>query len=274
MTTEHENLKQIVEAALFAFGEPMTVDKLQQLFPELERPEADQIREIITQLEEEYADKGVELVKIASGYRFQARAKYSPWLQRLWEKRPPKYTRALLETVALIAYRQPITRGEIEEVRGVAVSTNIIKTLMDREWVKVVGQKEVPGRPALFGTTKDFLDYFNLTNVNALPPLEELLSIEEIEKRVNEELGFEAKAETKAEAETEEGAELEAESEAELEAERESEQENLDESPAFEMVEEVVELDLPSDSAQAIVSDAIEKIQGEVDEVQESPAKE
>lgn len=259
MTTEHENLRQIVEAALFAFGEPMTVDKLLQLFPELERPEADQVREVIKQLEEEYADKGVELVKIASGYRFQARAKYSPWLQRLWEKRPPKYTRALLETIALIAYNQPITRGEIEQVRGVAVSTNIIKTLMDREWIKVVGQKEVPGRPALFGTTKEFLDYFNLKHVNALPPLEELLSIEEIEKRVNEELGFEpVKKDEEAEAETVNEAE---------EAEQDA--------PAFEMVEEeIAEIDVPEESAQSIVSEVLEKVQGEVEEVQETPAKE
>lgn len=190
MTTEHENLKQIIEAALFSFGEPLSTEKLLQLFPEAERPEAAEVREKIAELQEEYKEKSIELVRVASGYRFQAKPKYSPWLQRLWEKRPPKYTRAFLETLALIAYKQPITRGEIEEVRGVSVSSNIIKTLQEREWIKVVGYKEVPGKPALFGTTKQFLDYFNLKSLSQLPPLEELMDLDEIAKKIDKELGF------------------------------------------------------------------------------------
>ena len=190
MTTEHENLKQIVEAALFTYGEPMTVDKLLQLFPELEQPKREEVQTVLEALQHEYAARGIELVRVASGFRFQAPAKYASWLQRLWESKAPRYTRALLETLALIAYRQPITRGEIEEVRGVVVSTHIIKTLLDREWIKVVGQKEVPGKPALYGTTKQFLDYFNLKSLSQLPPLEELMSLEEIEKKIDKELGF------------------------------------------------------------------------------------
>ena len=154
-----ENRKQIIEAAIFAAAEPLSAERLQQLFDEASQPSLPEIKQLIVELEEECATRGVTIQRVASGYRFQAKADYAPWLQRLWEKRPPRYSRALLETLALIAYRQPITRGEIEDVRGVAVSSDIIKKLTEREWIKVVGHRDVPGKPAMFGSTKQFLDY-------------------------------------------------------------------------------------------------------------------
>ena len=188
MTNQIENLKQILEAALFAVGEPTPVDKMVQLFDEAYQPSAKEIKEALKELQGDYLNRGIELVEVASGYRFQSRVDYSPWLKKLWEKKPPRYSRALLETLALIIYKQPITRGEIEDVRGVAVSTNIIKTLMDREWIKVAGYKEVPGKPALFATTKIFLDYFNLKSISDLPALDELTNFEEIEKQLGTQL--------------------------------------------------------------------------------------
>src|SRR5690554_4573769 len=131
-------------------------------------------------VQESCADRGYELVEVASGYRFQVRSEYAPWASRLWEERPQRYSRALLETLAIIAYRQPITRGEIEDIRGVAVSTNIVKTLMEREWIRVVGHKDVPGRPAMYATTRQFLDHFNLTSLAELPPLAELREPSEV----------------------------------------------------------------------------------------------
>ena len=167
-------LKQIVEGALLAAGNPLSVDRILSLFGDEERPLRDDVQAAIAALAADYAGRAIELVEVAGGWRVQVRQSCAPWVSRLWEERPARYSRALLETLALIAYRQPITRGEIEEIRGVAVSSNIVKTLIEREWVRVVGHREVPGRPALLATTRRFLDYFGLRALDELPPLAEI----------------------------------------------------------------------------------------------------
>jgi len=178
-----EQVKNIIEAALMAVDQPLTLLQLHNLFANEEEPIARaEVKSAIETLQGEYADRGISVVEVASGYRVQIDQTVSPWISLLFEERPPRYTRALLETLALVAYRQPITRSEIEEVRGVAVSTNIIKTLLEREWVTVVGHKEVPGRPAMYATTKQFLDYFNLKRIDELPPLSELKDLDSIAK--------------------------------------------------------------------------------------------
>ena len=164
-------LKTILEALLLAAGEPLALDRLLALFPEAERPEREALRAALAELAADYAGRGVELAEVASGFRLQVPKAFAPWVSRLWEERAASYSRALLETLALIAYRQPVTRGEIEEVRGVSVSGSIMKTLQERGWIKVVGHREVPGRPALFATTRAFLDYFNLKSLSELPSL-------------------------------------------------------------------------------------------------------
>lgn len=169
--------KAIIEAALLTAGQPLGIDRLLTLFEDAERPARDQLRAWLDELQEEWRTRSVELVEVGSGWRFQARRDLSPWIARLGEERRPRYSRALMETLALIAYRQPITRAEIEDVRGVAVSTHIIKTLTDREWIRGVGHRDVPGRPALYGTTRQFLDQFNLKSLAELPPLTELSSL-------------------------------------------------------------------------------------------------
>ena len=173
-------LVQILEGALLAAGEPLSVQRMALLFEENERPSKDDIRAAIKTVEERCNDRGYELVQVASGYRFQVRQNLSTWVGRLWQERPARYSRALMETLSLIAYRQPITRGEIEEIRGVAVSTNIIKTLLEREWVRVVGHRDVPGRPAMYATTRQFLDYFNLKSLDQLPPLAEIKELDNL----------------------------------------------------------------------------------------------
>ncbi len=180
------SLTQIIEGALLAAGKPMTVAQIAALFEDHEKPENTAIREALKEVAERCEDRGYELVEVASGFRFQVRQSLAPWVGRLWQERPPRYTRALLETLALIAYRQPITRGEIEEIRGVAVSTNIIRTLHEREWIRVVGHRDVPGRPAMYATTKQFLDYFSLKSLDQLPSLAEIRDLETL----NAELGF------------------------------------------------------------------------------------
>jgi segregation and condensation protein B len=167
-------LKQIIEGALLAAGGPLTPDQLLGLFGEEERPDRDQILDALGSIEADYADRGIELVQVAGGYRTQVRRAVAPWVGRLWEEKPARYSRALLETLALIAYRQPITRGEIEDIRGVSVSTGIVKTLAEREWIRIVGHRDVPGRPALYATTRKFLDYFGLRSLNDLPALAEI----------------------------------------------------------------------------------------------------
>jgi len=180
-----QQLKNIVEAALLTAGGPLPMVRLQALFSEFsDAPDADQIKVAIDSLEQEYSDRGIELKQVSSGYRIQARQAMGQWLHRLSEEKPARYSRALLETLALIAYRQPITRGGVEDIRGVTVSSSIIKTLLEREWIRVVGHRDVPGRPALYGTTKQFLDYFNLKSLSELPELAELRSIEDIQKEI------------------------------------------------------------------------------------------
>ena len=178
-------LKQIVEGALHAAGGPLTLDHFLGLFADEERPPRDDVISALASLERDYTGRGVELAQVAGGYRVQVRQSVAPWVSRLWEEKPARYSRALLETLALIAYRQPITRGEIEDIRGVAVSTNIIRTLSEREWIRVVGHRDVPGRPALFATTRKFLDYFGLRSLNDLPTLAEIRDPQFIEAELD-----------------------------------------------------------------------------------------
>lgn len=174
------NIKNVIEAVLLAAGKPLTVDQLLGVFGDGEKPERNDVREAISALQEEYAGRCVELVQVASGWRVQVSQEMEPWVSRLTEEKPARYTRALLETLALVAYRQPITRGEIEDIRGVSVSTSIMKTLQEREWVRIVGHRDVPGHPAMYGTTRQFLDYFNLKGLEDLPTLMELRDIDSI----------------------------------------------------------------------------------------------
>jgi segregation and condensation protein B len=173
------DIKHIVEALLFAAHRPMTCKQIQQVFPEIEQPELADIQTAIDAIVADYQPRPIELKLVASGYRFQVKAELSHWVARLFEEKPPKYSRALMETLAIIAYRQPVTRGDIEDIRGVSVSSSIIQTLLEREWIKVIGQKAVPGRPALYGTTKQFLDYFNLSTLTELPTLAEIQQLDE-----------------------------------------------------------------------------------------------
>ncbi len=186
MNIEQAQLKKILEGALFASGQALSLEQLGALFDELERPSNTDMRDALTELVGDYAERGLELREVASGWRFQVRQEVGPWVSRLWEERPQRYSRALLETLALIAYRQPITRSEIEEIRGVAVSSHIVKTLIEREWIRVAGHRDVPGRPALFATTRQFLDAFNLKSLAELPSLSEIRDLD----KINEELEF------------------------------------------------------------------------------------
>ena len=174
-----DNLSLIIEALLFSSSRPLNEKEILSAFDLRSPPKSNEIKEALKSIEEKYSENSIELVKVASGYRLRIRQEYSPWVAKLWEAKPQKYSRALLETLALIAYKQPITRGEIEEVRGVSVSSQIIRTLLDRSWIKVVGHRDVPGRPALFSTTKDFLDDLNLSKLSDLPELPEIQNIPE-----------------------------------------------------------------------------------------------
>ena len=171
-------VKMIIEGLLLAASRPLNLSEIAQVFDEDERPDKKELKKIIEVIEADCSDRGFELQEVASGYRFQVKQELSSWVGKLWDERPPRYTRALLEILALIAYKQPITRGDIEEIRGVSVSPNIIRTLIDREWVRVVGHRDVPGRPAMFATTKTFLDYFNLKSLQDLPPLSEIKELD------------------------------------------------------------------------------------------------
>lgn len=224
---DETEVKHVVEAALLAAGRPLTIERLSELFSvkssTVDRP---MLKRVLDTLAADYQGRGIELAEVSSGYRIQVKRSISDWLSPLWEERAPRYTRALLETLALIAYRQPITRAEIEEVRGVVVSTNIVRTLLERSWIRVVGHRDVPGKPAMFGTTREFLDYFGLKKLEDLPPLAELKDglpelspqtdlIESLEAEARGELPaaavegdfanpFEAEAEAEAEADEEE----------------------------------------------------------------------
>src|SRR5580658_4838600 len=173
-------VKNVIEAALLAAGRPLAVDELMSLFDERDGTLADEVRTALSSLGADYETRGVELVEVASGYRIQIRAAVASPVSRLWQERPAKYSRALLETLALVAYRQPITRGEIEQIRGVQVNPNIIKTLLERAWIRVVGHRDVPGRPELLGTTREFLDYFGLKKLDDLPTLSQLKELEDL----------------------------------------------------------------------------------------------
>lgn len=186
MSEVDNKVKMIVEGLLLAAGRPLSLDNIIAVFSDDdEKPDKKELKDVMEAIAESCDDRGFELIEVASGYRFQVKQDISNWVARLWEDRPPRYTRALLETLALITYRQPITRGDIEEIRGVAVSPNIIRTLLDREWIRVVGHRDVPGRPAMFATTKQFLDYFNLKSLQDLPPLSEVKELTASEKDID-----------------------------------------------------------------------------------------
>ena len=176
-----KELKKVVEAALLAADHPMTVNQLKKLFAEQQQtPKAGELKKALESLMEDCEGRGIELCEVASGFRYQVRQEQAQLVAKLWDERPPRYTKALLETLALIAYRQPVTRGEIEDVRGVSVSSNIIHSLMERNWITVIGHKEVPGRPGLYATTPEFLDYFNLKSLDELPTLEEIADLDKV----------------------------------------------------------------------------------------------
>ncbi len=213
-TTE---LKCIVEALLLAAGEPLSVARIASVFDEQQMPPLAEISRALEALQADLEHRGIELVEVSSGFRLQTRSELIPWVQRLWEEKPQRYSRALLETLALIAYRQPITRGEIEEVRGVSLSSNIIRTLQEREWVRVVGHRDVPGKPALFGTTRAFLDYFQLKSLDDLPTLAEIRDMENLEPEFDfDGAAPESRSSDTGEAGGERGDEAEEEAEAEI----------------------------------------------------------
>lgn len=180
-----ELLRQILEGAILAAAQPLTIARLRELFDEDLAPSKEEVQTALEDIQASYVNHGIELKEVASGWRFQVRDSLAPWVNRLWEEKPQKYSRALLETLSLIAYRQPITRGDIEEIRGVAVSSHIMKTLMERDWVKVVGHRDVPGRPSLYATTRQFLDYFNLKSLDELPSLSEIRDLDELNPTLN-----------------------------------------------------------------------------------------
>lgn len=183
MSDLDNKVKVIVEGLLLAAGRPLSLDQIMQVFAEEERPDRKELMSVMDAINEDCSNRGFELVEVASGYRFQVKQELGEWVAKLWEEKPPRYTRALLETLSLIAYRQPITRGDIEEIRGVAVSSTIVRTLLDREWIRVVGHRDVPGRPAMFATTKQFLDYFSLKSLQELPPLSEIKDLGQSDQR-------------------------------------------------------------------------------------------
>ena len=180
-SSSQPQLKHILEAVLLAAGEPLSISRMQGLFDAKDVPAVNDISLALEELAQDLQGRGIELSEVASGFRLKTRTELMPWISRLWEEKPQRYSRALLETLSLIAYRQPITRGEIEEVRGVAVSSNIIRTLQEREWIRVVGHRDMPGKPALFGTTRVFLDYFDLTSLDDLPSLAEIRHMANLE---------------------------------------------------------------------------------------------
>lgn len=181
-----KQLHRILEGAIFAAGEPLSIDRLSSLFEDNQRPEKQVMREALEELSSHYEGRGIELKQLASGYQFQVKSDLSTWIKRLWEEKPPRYSRALMETLALVAYRQPITRAEIEEVRGVVVSTNIMRTLVEHGWIRIVGHRDVPGKPGLYATTKQFLDNFGLKSLNELPPLSDIQDFNQMEKGLEE----------------------------------------------------------------------------------------
>lgn len=238
-------LKNILEAVLLTTDRPLTVPQMEVLFAmDQDQPTRDEIRKALHELETDYADKSMELKQVASGYRIQVKQDYSTWVSRLWEEKPARYSRALLETLALIAYRQPITRGEIEEVRGVSVSSSIIKTCLEREWIRVLGHKDVPGKPSLYGTTKEFLDYFNLKSLDQLPTLAEIKDLDQIHPELA--LEEESQQQDATDAGDESGTEAVADSDSDAGSDRIDAE--LEEEASQEMEAEEIEQPVPASS--------------------------
>lgn len=271
MKANPEKLKQIIEGAMLAVGRPLSIDHILTLFLDEDQPSRDEIRDALKSLQEDCESRGIELKEVSSGFRYQVKADLAEWVARLWEEKPARYSRAVLETMALIAYRQPITRSEIEDVRGVSVSSHIVKSLLEREWIRVIGHRDVPGKPALFGTTKNFLDYFGLKNLSDLPPLAELRNIDSIER----ELDFGDK-------ETLEQGEEQTSNEAEAEIEQtavlpvvvgEAEDVSLeqDEEPAEISTEQETSIEVTEETvAEATVEEpSVSKMDIEIDELEE-----
>ncbi|MBS0358316.1 MAG: SMC-Scp complex subunit ScpB [Proteobacteria bacterium] len=184
-------VKKILEAVIFAAGEPLSVDRLKELFVDEEYPSKQELKKILEEMTAEYEDRSIEFKQLGTGFCFQSRQEYSSWIAKLWQEKPAKYSRALLETLAIIAYRQPVTRAEIEDIRGVAVSSSIIKTLLEREWISQIGHKDVPGKPGIYGTTNQFLDYFSLKSLSELPPLSEVRNFEQMAESLQTSLPLE-----------------------------------------------------------------------------------
>ncbi len=226
-----EQLKPMVEALLMVADQPLPLDQLAELFDEFERPSKSLFREVLKQLQLDYHGRGIELIEVASGWRIQARPEYATRIARLWQERPQKYSRALMETLALIAYRQPVTRGDIEEIRGVSVSSSIMKTLLEREWVRVVGYRDVPGRPSMYATTRQFLDYFNLKTLDQLPTLSEIRELGEVMQAKQQDEIAEEEARMLA-AQEEKRRQMMAAAQDHLDDESDDEQANVDESDA------------------------------------------
>ena len=263
MSDVDNKVKMVVEGLLLAAGRPLTLDNIAQVFNARERPDRKELLAVMAAISAECDDRGFELTEVASGYRFQVKQELSEWVAKLWEERPPRYTRALLETLALIAYRQPITRGDIEEIRGVGVSPNIIRTLLDREWVRVVGHRDVPGRPAMFATTRQFLDYFNLKNLQDLPPLSEIKDLERSDQELDlaDDLAERRVLELPEEGLDENSYELSAAEEAELLAEEEAVE--LSKKP----LDEILRMGMPEELQK--VDDEFDEDDEELDEVDE-----
>ena len=252
-------LSRILEGALFAADKPLSLDQMLALFPEEQQPEKKTLRDTLAQLQTDYEKRGIELKELGSGWQFQACPDLAQWVGRLWEERPPRYSRALLETLALVAYRQPITRGEIEEVRGVVVSTNIMRTLLEREWVRVVGHKDVPGHPALYATTKQFLDYFGLSRLEELPSLSEIADIDTLGKNLEEKLQ-EAGEDTEGEQES-------SDEESEVVAETTESELMLNDDEAEDLQDEAIEEETEEDEGEIeIIEETVEEV--EADEVE------
>jgi len=250
---ETQQLKLILEGALLASSEPLPVNKLADLFDLDEKPENAVIKEALLGLQEDCEDRGYELVEVASGWRFQVRQQFAQWVNKLWDEKPAKYTRATLETLALIAYRQPITRGDIEDVRGVAVSSNIIQSLLERQWIRVIGHRDVPGRPALYATTKQFLDYFNLSSLEQLPSLSEIRDLD----KINEELEFDMPAVEGQEGEDSDSEEGDNDNSAEANADNaeESDKAQDDDEPQEEASAEQSEENAEDDESDQVLDD-------------------
>ncbi|WP_445362160.1 SMC-Scp complex subunit ScpB [Microbulbifer sp. ANSA003] len=270
MTIAPELLRKIVEGALLAAGQPLSEEKLLSLLEEEEQPSKTTLRDVLEEIAQSCADRGFELKKVASGWRFQVPEELAPWVNRLWEEKAQRYSRATLETLAIIAYRQPVTRGDIEDIRGVAVSSHIVKTLLERGWIKVVGQRDVPGKPSLYATTREFLDYFNLSTLDDLPTLAEIRDIESLNQILEQEGLPPEPVPEEGESEVDNGALEDSESEQDTEAEPSTEapaaeHEDIDDALVEALAEEVAaeasgaetETETETESEPGVVAEAV-----------------